>query len=266
MLVFRSIAITPLFILVVHHLVSLLRASQWSLLIKRAFHCLSLTVLGLVIVAITDSLFFSAYLYGERSLVETLLDGMMNLLPHIKLDSISFSPLNFVAFNQVWGLSTFYGFNSHLYYVSQTWPIVLLWWIPDALRAMRRALFTGPKTAHDELLQCCTYLVIFTTAFLSISEHSEHRYAFPLVPLALTLVSSVRPKHLAFGCALQIVVLVVLNLHQIVWPHMLLLPASGNIRYDILTSCHDTPLYSAFHSQPQQVELRFLECAPLSVV
>lgn len=138
---------------------------------------------------------------------ETVLCGALVLLFSLLVDRFyyqtwAFPPLNFLYFNVVQSLSSFYGNNNWHYYLSEGYPLLLTTALPFALTGIYNALrsdSTLPAIPRTTLFQLAT-ISIFVPFALSAISHKEVRFIYPLLPPLHILSAS--PVSSFFGPAI----------------------------------------------------------------
>lgn len=94
---------------------------------------------------------------------------------------------NFVSFNIVQSLSSFYGLNSWHHYVSQSIPLLSLGSTPFVFTGLGKALGGLPEQGMDvratNIFRTLAIAATNLTLTLSLIAHKEHRFIFPLLPI-----------------------------------------------------------------------------------
>lgn len=174
--------------------------------------------------------------------------------------------LNFLKFNVLQNLGTFYGSHPWHWYLSQGFPVVLGTHLPFFIHGC----FLAPRRLHILLLT-----VLWTLLVYSMLGHKEFRFIYPVLPfcmvfcgyslahlktwrkaaLSFLLLSNV-PLAFYTGLVHQRGTLDVMNHIQKVCPRG---PDPASASVFIMMPCHSTPYYSHVHCP---LSMRFLQCPP----
>ncbi|XP_076782410.1 GPI alpha-1,2-mannosyltransferase 3 isoform X2 [Arvicanthis niloticus] len=173
---------------------------------------------------------------------------------------------NFLKFNVLQNLGTFYGSHPWHWYFSQGFPVVLGTHLPFFIHGC----FLAPRRLHILLLT-----VLWTLLVYSMLGHKEFRFIYPVLPFCMVfcgyslaylkawrkavvsflLLSNV-PLALYTGLVHQRGTLDVMNHIQEVCPTG---PDAAPASVFMMMPCHSTPYYSHVHCQ---LSMRFLRCPP----
>ncbi|XP_029398857.1 GPI mannosyltransferase 3 isoform X3 [Mus pahari] len=173
---------------------------------------------------------------------------------------------NFLKFNVLQNLGTFYGSHPWHWYLSQGFPVVLGTHLPFFIHGC----FLAPRRLHILLLT-----VLWTLLVYSMLGHKEFRFIYPVLPfcmvfcgyslahlkawrkaaLSFLLLSNV-PLAFYTGLVHQRGTLDVMNHIQKVCPRG---PDPALASVFMLMPCHSTPYYSHVHCP---LSMRFLQCPP----
>ncbi|CAR25745.1 hypothetical protein ZYGR_0A03140 [Zygosaccharomyces rouxii] len=160
-----------------------------------------------------------------------------------------FPPLNFLRFNVLSPLSTFYGANQWHFHITQSLPLILNYTIP---------LFCLGLTygRHSDVLTQIKIVIGFNLIAYSMLSHKEFRFVYPLQPL-LVLISTFGALKLQENNVLKHCFLLLAPLGSIIaafllcWYH-----ESGTIA--VMKYLHDRPVVDSIgfimpcHSTPWQ--------------
>ncbi|XP_042332394.1 GPI mannosyltransferase 3 isoform X2 [Sceloporus undulatus] len=145
--------------------------------------------------------------------------------------------LNFVKFNVLQNLATFYGSHPWHWYLTQGLPAVLGPHLPFFIHGC----FQAPRRYHLFLV-----VVLWTVAVYSMLGHKEFRFIYPVLPLCMVFCGLVHQRgtldvmgHLRGLCQSS--------------------PSQKPASVLMLMPCHSTPYYSHIHCP---LQLRFLQCPP----
>ncbi|XP_068693820.1 GPI mannosyltransferase 3-like isoform X2 [Montipora foliosa] len=200
---------------------------------------------------------------------------------------LTFVELNFVKFNVVNDMATFYGSHTWHWYFTQGFPVVMLTHLIPFVGGVLKA------APHQRAL---AWLILWIISIYSFLGHKEFRFIFPVVPLAMCYCGLFLSK--LSGCQLektQTADQCALNISQSEWKAKLLVLflAASNVPMALYTStvhqrgtidvmnfirdessklttndgmsvlflmpCHSTPFYSYVH---RNISMRILECPP----
>ncbi|KAM6425892.1 GPI mannosyltransferase 3 isoform 2-T2 [Liasis olivaceus] len=196
--------------------------------------------------------------------------GLIALGGSLVVDRVFFGkwvvvPLNFLKFNVLHDLATFYGSHSWHWYFTQGLPVVLGPHLPFFLHGC----FNAPRKHRVFLV-----VVLWTVAAYSILRHKEFRFIYPILPICMlfcghSLARLKRWRRAAVSFLLSSNLLLALYtglVHQrgtldvMVYLRELCSPsAQGQASVLLLMPCHSTPFYSHIHCP---LQLRFLQCPP----
>ena len=178
------------------------------------------------------------------------------------------TPLHFVQFNLVQGLSSFYGEHPWHWYITQGVPVMFGTQLVLLLPGVYYGAHHSPATRHT-LLVALTYIAVF-----SMLGHKEFRFLYPVLPLLLPFagfgvdwcrhrLSPGWRRGLTWMLLwTQLLPGVYLNsVHQrgVVDVMQWLSTASDVTRVVFLMPCHSTPFRAAVH---RPVHMQFLTCEP----
>ncbi|KAI6904502.1 glycosyltransferase family 22 protein [Hortaea werneckii] len=101
---------------------------------------------------------------------------------------LTFPPLNFLQFNVVQSLSTFYGVNRPDYYFTEALALMLTTALPFAAIGLRKGLRrpTAKDTEEDRACQprhLLTWTILTMMLVLTLITHKEVRFIYPLLPM-----------------------------------------------------------------------------------
>ncbi|GAB1294428.1 GPI mannosyltransferase 3 [Apodemus speciosus] len=217
-----------------------------------------------------------AHFYRERRKLHLIVHhflpvGFITFSLSLIIDRIFFGQwtlvqFNFLRFNVLQNLGTFYGSHPWHWYFSQGFPVVLGTHLPFFIHGC----FLAPRRLHILLLA-----VLWTLLVYSMLGHKEFRFIYPVLPfcmvfcgyslahlkawrkaaLSFLLLSNV-PLALYTGLAHQRGTLDVMNHIQRVCPRG---PEPASASVFIMMPCHSTPYYSHVHCP---LSMRFLQCPP----
>ncbi|XP_012971538.1 GPI mannosyltransferase 3 [Mesocricetus auratus] len=173
---------------------------------------------------------------------------------------------NFLKFNVLQNLGTFYGSHPWHWYFSQGFPVVLGTHLPFFIHGC----FLAPRRLHILLLT-----VLWTLLVYSMLGHKEFRFIYPVLPFCMVFcgyslahLKAWRKAALSFlllsntllalytGLVHQRGTLDVMHHIQHVCPRG---PDPASASVFIMMPCHSTPYYSHVHCP---LSMRFLQCPP----
>ncbi|XP_028926574.1 GPI mannosyltransferase 3 [Ornithorhynchus anatinus] len=174
---------------------------------------------------------------------------------------------NFLKFNVLQNLSTFYGSHPWHWYLTQGFPLVLGTHFPFFIHGCFRA----PKRARILLIAVVWTLLVYSTL-----SHKEFRFIYPVLPFCMvfcgyslnSLKTWRRPAVSFLLLSNALPALYTGLVHQRgaldVMAHVRGLcsadaPGPSPASVLVLMPCHSTPLYSHVHCR---LPMRFLECPP----
>ncbi|KAM5235547.1 GPI mannosyltransferase 3 [Ctenodactylus gundi] len=197
--------------------------------------------------------------------------GFVTLSLSLIIDRIFFGQwtlvqVNFLKFNVLQNLGTFYGSHPWHWYFSQGLPVVLGTHLPFFIHGCFRA----PKSHHILLVT-----VLWTLSVYSTLGHKEFRFIYPVLPFCMvfcgySLASLAAWRTLALSFLLVSNALLALytglvhqrgsldvmsHIQSVCYRSPHLPPAS----ILVLMPCHSTPYYSHVHCP---LPMRFLQCPP----
>ncbi|XP_026635201.1 GPI mannosyltransferase 3 isoform X1 [Microtus ochrogaster] len=173
---------------------------------------------------------------------------------------------NFLKFNVLQNLGTFYGSHPWHWYFSQGFPVVLGSHLPFFVHGC----FLAPRRLHILLLT-----VLWTLLVYSMLGHKEFRFIYPVLPFCMVFcgyslahLKAWRKAALSFLLLSNMLLALYTGLvHQRgtldVMSHIQQIcprgpdPASASVF--IMMPCHSTPYYSHVHCP---LSMRFLQCPP----
>ncbi|XP_061450809.1 GPI mannosyltransferase 3 isoform X2 [Rhineura floridana] len=197
--------------------------------------------------------------------------GLITLGSSLIIDRVFFGKwvlvqLNFLKFNVLQNVATFYGSHPWYWYFAQGLPVVLGPHLPFFLHGCFRA---------SEKHRLFLVVVLWTVAVYSTLSHKEFRFIYPVLPIcmvfcghSLNQLEKWRKAAISFLLMANLPLALYTGLvHQRgaldVMGHLqgLCSPPSTQERASIfmLMPCHSTPFYSHVHCP---LELRFLQCPP----
>jgi len=190
----------------------------------------------------------------------------------IYFDEWVISPWNFIKFNIIENISSFYGYNSWHWYFTFALPFVgytfLIFMIPGVITSHNRVLF---------------YLFLWTIGVYSNFVHKEYRFIYPVIPIIyfyaghfLDKLSKYDKKVKSFIKKLvwkSVAILVLSNIPLAFYISNIhqrgVMDATNFLRKEVrqhnadgilyLMPCHSTPFYSYIH---KNITLDFLTCEP----
>ncbi|KAI7168121.1 glycosyltransferase family 22 protein [Hortaea werneckii] len=119
--------------------------------------------------------------------------GMIVLIVSLVADTafygkLTFPPLNFLQFNVVQSLSTFYGVNRPDYYFTEALSLMLTTALPFAAiglwQGLRRPTVDDTEENHARQLRyLLTWTVLTMVLVLTLITHKEVRFIYPLLPM-----------------------------------------------------------------------------------
>ncbi|XP_027266974.1 GPI mannosyltransferase 3 isoform X2 [Cricetulus griseus] len=173
---------------------------------------------------------------------------------------------NFLKFNVLQNLGTFYGSHPWHWYFSQGFPVVLGTHLPFFIHGC----FLAPRRLHILLLT-----VLWTLLVYSMLGHKEFRFIYPVLPFCMVFcgyslahLKAWRKAAVSFlllsnvllalytGLVHQRGTLDVMNHIQQACPRG---PDPASVSVLIMMPCHSTPYYSHVHCP---LSMRFLQCPP----
>ncbi|XP_043934886.1 GPI mannosyltransferase 3 [Protopterus annectens] len=176
--------------------------------------------------------------------------------------------LNFLQFNVLQNLGTFYGSHAWHWYFTQGFPVILGTHLPFFIHGC----FLTPKRYHVLLIA-----IFWTILIHSLLSHKEFRFIYPVLPLCMvfcghSLANLKKWKKAAAAFLLVSNLLLALYsglIHQrgtldVMKPIQELCLNESTLKETepsvlFLMPCHSTPFYSHTHCP---VKMRFLECPP----
>ncbi|AOA62252.1 Putative glycosyl phosphatidyl inositol biosynthesis mannosyltransferase [Komagataella phaffii CBS 7435] len=213
-------------------------------------------------------------------LVATILNTIMD---YFFFNQICFPLYNFVQFNFVKGLASFYGASNWMFYIVQGIPIIMLTNLPFFIVGLATY---KTKTTHRNV-QILNHLLIMGGIYLLIFScivHKEFRFIYPLKPFMLifTALGVQHSLNSKFERTTKIVIPLLIALSAFLAYYFTQIHESGVIeitellRNAILTNkslhnptsvgfftpCHSTPFQSHFHLSPKEADIWFLTCEP----
>ncbi|RMY74269.1 hypothetical protein D0862_14142 [Hortaea werneckii] len=101
---------------------------------------------------------------------------------------LTFPPLNFLQFNVVQSLSTFYGVNRPDYYFTEALALMLTTALPFAAMGMWEGLRRPAANDNEEdrvrqLRHLLTWIILTMMLVLTLITHKEVRFIYPLLPM-----------------------------------------------------------------------------------
>ncbi|XP_075753401.1 GPI alpha-1,2-mannosyltransferase 3 [Pelodiscus sinensis] len=196
--------------------------------------------------------------------------GLVTLVLSLIIDRVFFGEwimvqLNFLKFNVLQNLGTFYGSHPWHWYLTQGLPVILSTHLPFLIHGCIQA----PKRYRIFLV-----VVVWTVLVYSTLSHKEFRFIYPVLPFCMVFCGY-SLKQLKTWKKSAITFLLVSNLlpalytgliHQRgtldVMIHMQQLCNYSNQSQTsvfIMMPCHSTPFYSHVHCS---LPMRFLQCPP----
>ncbi|XP_067130582.1 GPI mannosyltransferase 3 [Centruroides vittatus] len=184
-----------------------------------------------------------------------------------------FTPYQFMYFNWIHNVGTYYGSNSWHWYFTQGFPAVMGFQLLPFLLA-----FQSHQTFHY------LKLILWLLTVLSFVSHKEFRFLLPVLPLSLH-VSGIgldilaqngrkhRYLHISYRSIAMAIVILIGNFSLLIYTSLyhqrgtldvmdyLSKLAVQNKKMNVLflMPCHSTPFYSHIH---QNITMKFLTCEP----
>lgn len=206
--------------------------------------------------------------------INVLLVGVLAVTTSIIIDStvygkITFPAMNFIKFNLIDNIASFYGTHPWYWYLSNALPYILLTYCPQLLLIVRKSLSESDDTAQKN--KTLIYVCAGTIIVYSLSPHKEFRFLMPIVPLLLilisqsfSLVSSSKIRRLVLFVAITqaIPAIYFTHIHQRgVIDVMDYLRRDVNVKsVGFLMPCHSTPFHERLRKP--RVVMQFLTCEP----
>ncbi|KAI5950339.1 GPI10 [Candida jiufengensis] len=195
---------------------------------------------------------------GFKFVLSSIAEVVLVLIANLGADyyfyrEITFPYFNFIEFNYIKNLASFYGVAPWHFYISQALPLMLLTYIPIFLCGLEKSIL---------LVTCIIYIVGFSTI-----KHKEFRFLMPLSPIFLYFAArgykKWKWKYLSIiGIFINVVVALFLsNINE--RGAIDVVNYLGNKNADsvfFMTPCHSFPWQSSFHNKEIQIES--LTCLP----
>ncbi|KAJ6664343.1 hypothetical protein lerEdw1_008562 [Lerista edwardsae] len=197
--------------------------------------------------------------------------GAITLGSSLIIDRIFFGKwvvvqLNFLKFNVLQNLATFYGSHPWHWYFTQGLPVVLGTHLPFFIHGC----FQAPRRHHIFLV-----VVFWTVIAYSMLSHKEFRFIYPVLPLCMVFCGHSLKKLRRWKKA-AVSFLLVSNLLPLLYTGLVhqrgALDVMGHLQglcstistpsqasVFMLMPCHSTPYYSHVHCP---LQMRFLQCPP----
>ncbi|CAD8091906.1 unnamed protein product [Paramecium primaurelia] len=208
---------------------------------------------------------------GITLILLIILSISVDSLYHGKLTSTFY---NFLEFNLLSGMSSFYGVHDRLWFITQGLPYVQLGWVISFIIGIYSYIKKGIFSAQPLRLM---YYMIFTILMLSLSAHKEDRFLLPLFPiiiyficLGLEYLDKIKWKKIKKIIILLAVIsnisfFILMNTYQDVGAlkTMSILRQRNATEVQFFTQCHRTPFYSFIH---KNISMTFPDCSPTNDV
>ncbi|XP_033634121.1 GPI mannosyltransferase 3-like [Asterias rubens] len=180
-----------------------------------------------------------------------------------------FVHFNFLRFNTLYNISSFYGTQSWHWYLSQGLPIIMGTHILPFILGIRLA-----GRSYRPLV----ILMMWTQFIYSLLQHKEYRFLLPLVPIAMAFCGVCLRSLSRTGRATGLAIFILCTnlpaclytglIHQRgtvdVMGYLQTIAHAPNVHFKVpsvlfLMPCHSTPYFSHVHAN---ISMRFLECPP----
>ncbi|KAG1684044.1 GPI mannosyltransferase 3 [Nymphon striatum] len=241
-------------------------AGEWTAFLNLSswfmFYTMSRTIINSVETVLTTISAYYFFKWCHKQNYRLIIVTFTIIIDRICFGTWVIVPYNFLKFNLVHGIGTFYGNHPWHWYLFQGLPTVLgTQFIPVLLGALK---------IKKHLV---TLVIIWTIFVYSLLGHKEFRFILPIVPLAMCLAGYYCSKYLRRYSNYIIAAIIFTNtfpavyfsmLHQrgpIDVVHYLANEANENEDMSVLylMPCHSTPYYSHIH---RNISMRFLSCEP----
>ncbi|KAI3633855.1 hypothetical protein MIR68_008187 [Amoeboaphelidium protococcarum] len=226
------------------------------------------------------------------SILGVIVLSLSTMLDTIFYSAATSSLYNFIQFNLIQNLSSFYGVHSPLWYITSGLPTIMLTYAPFAYLAVivnitgvvqrEGSTLSSSLQQQQQILLDCTWCLILTVGMLSLVQHKEFRFLsslyLPLMLLSLQGVYMVltfiinKKGARRFGKTLfWFIILVqliaglyfalvhqrgVLDLMDVLHQdreQMLKQPEAQQFSVLFAMPCHSTPWFSMFHRYQQSL-------------
>ncbi|KAI7220512.1 glycosyltransferase family 22 protein [Hortaea werneckii] len=162
-------------------------------LFAAALACILRPTNVLVWMALTVMLFRYNTSKIQTLVVRAVACGIVVLIVSLVADTafygkLTFPPLNFLQFNVVQSLSTFYGVNRPDYYFTEALALMLTTALPFAVVGLWKGL-RRPMAKDNEEDRACqlrhhlTWTILTMMLILTLITHKEVRFIYPLLPM-----------------------------------------------------------------------------------
>jgi hypothetical protein len=143
-----------------------------------------------------------------QHLIVTVVIGVATILGISLIDSVFYgrftcSPLNFLVFNVVSGLSKLFGTHPLHWYVSSALPVMFLTLTPIAIGGYKSVSEANVPVAYSNRPHCAVLcarskrfvvrlveIIVFSTCIMSLLGHKEMRFLFFTVPLMVLIAAA----------------------------------------------------------------------------
>ncbi|XP_075821392.1 GPI alpha-1,2-mannosyltransferase 3 isoform X3 [Microtus pennsylvanicus] len=230
------------------------------------WYCCTRTLTNTTETALTAIALFYYPLEGSRSMNRLITFSLSLIIDRIFFGQWTLVQFNFLKFNVLQNLGTFYGSHPWHWYFSQGFPVVLGTHLPFFVHGC----FLAPRRLHILLLT-----VLWTLLVYSMLGHKEFRFIYPVLPFCMVFcgyslahLKAWRKAALSFlllsnmllalytGLVHQRGTLDVMSHIQQICPRG---PDPASVSVFIMMPCHSTPYYSHVHCP---LSMRFLQCPP----
>ncbi|XP_022100896.1 GPI mannosyltransferase 3-like isoform X2 [Acanthaster planci] len=180
-----------------------------------------------------------------------------------------FVHFNFLRFNALYNVSSFYGTQPWHWYLTQGLPVMIGTHVFPFILGIRLA---------GRVYRPLVLLMIWTQFVYSLLEHKEYRFLLPLLPIAMSFCGVCFSKLSKAGRASSLAIFILVSnlpvclytglVHQrgtldvMNYLQTVAHAPNAHIRTPsvlFLMPCHSTPLFSHIHAN---ISMRFLECPP----
>ncbi|XP_008582490.1 PREDICTED: GPI mannosyltransferase 3 [Galeopterus variegatus] len=230
------------------------------------WYCCTRTLTNTMETVLTIIALFYYPLEGSKSMNRFVTLSLSLIIDRIFFGQWTLVQFNFLKFNVLQNLGTFYGSHPWHWYFSQGFPIALGTHLPFFIHGC----FLAPKRYQVLLLT-----VLWTLLIYSMLGHKEFRFIYPVLPFcmvfcgySLTHLKTWKKPALSFLFLSNVLLALYTGLvHQRgtldVMSHIQKVcynsPNKSAASIFVMMPCHSTPYYSHVHCP---LLMRFLECPP----
>ncbi|KAI3643872.1 hypothetical protein MP228_010036 [Amoeboaphelidium protococcarum] len=136
------------------------------------------------------------------SILGVIVISLSTVLDTVFYSATTSSLYNFIQFNLIQNLSSFYGIHSPWWYITSGLPTILLTFTPFAYLAVtvnitgvgsrESSTLSSSRQQQQQILLDCTWSLILTVGMLSLVQHKEFRFLSSLyLPLMLLSIQGV---------------------------------------------------------------------------